>query len=605
MVQSLKIKGWFIIAILATYLVRTPGVMDEYLVGRFLWLTLVSLFGILFILKKSRPIPFNVLDFALIGFYLISLFSLLWAGVPSAGLTTVQTVLILIALFYCFRLLLPETSECFLGRIFALLTVILLGFTLFQIVKLGLTDGIGGQAIYEVTGLSAHKNILAAHLLLLFGMNLWFLSSGKSRNWMYFLLTLQVIAIFLLRSRTTLLALTLFIGIIGMYYLTRDLRKWKIMFSRFLAMSLAVLIVTTLIFTRLGGSSQEINRFNPANFMKDASMVERLFVWYKTKYLIEDQWLWGYGAGNWKIIFPSKSISGGYRLQSKDLMFTRVHNDFLEVWAEQGIFGFIFFTSVFLIGTAVLLFQLRQSKKSDIRPVILFGLLLSYMIISFFDFPKERLELQVMLAFILALVVRSCPGLFRQQRLSWRPSNSAFRVLLVSAGILLLFNLPIGYFQIKGESHTLKAMKAQISAQWPVVESESLKAYSPFYQITPMAIAIKWYEGLALYHQGNYPKARSAFEIAIQHTPYFIRLLNDFASCLVQLKDFEGARDLYLQVMFINPKFEDGMFNLAYVYSQLSDFEKAYEWVNKTQSDPDRKKEFIQEIDKLRLIDSN
>ena len=111
-----------------------------------------------------------------------------------------------------------------------------------------------------------------------------------------------------------------------------------------------------------------------------------------------------------------------------------------------------------------------------------------------------------------------------------------------------------------------------------------------------MAIAIKWYEGLALYYQGNYLRARSAFEIAIKHTPYFVRLLNDFASCLVQLNDFEGARDLYLQVMFINPKFEDGMFNLAYVYAQIGDFENAFIWLNRTTSNPKKKEEFTREI---------
>jgi tetratricopeptide (TPR) repeat protein len=206
-----------------------------------------------------------------------------------------------------------------------------------------------------------------------------------------------------------------------------------------------------------------------------------------------------------------------------------------------------------------------------------------------------------MLAFILAVTVYSCPSFFKHPKFSWQLLKVTTRRLLVTAGVLLLLNLPIGYFQIKGEAHTLKAMKAQISENWPLLESESLKAYSPFYQINPMAIAIKWYEGLALYYQGDYQEARSAFELALKHTPYFVRLLNDFASCLVQLKDFEGARDLYLQVMFINPKFEDGMFNLAFVYAQLSDFEKALEWVNKTKNNPEKREVFIQELDKMKL----
>ncbi len=599
--QSLKIKGWFICVLLVTYLVYTPGLVDETLAGRFVWLTFVGLFGITILLKNFESIRINCLDLILIALYLLSAGSLFWSKVPSAGLIPTQTILIMVVTYFCFRFFLAKIPEHFLSKLISILTVIVLAITLFQIVQLGLAGGIGGNAIYEVAALSGHKNILAAYLLLLFGINLWLMPSGKSRKWIYLLLAVQVIVIFLLRSRTTLLALMVFIMLIVTYYLISDLRKWKIIFSRILPIGMGAFIVAILLFTRLGGSSEEINRINPANFMKDASMAERLFVWYKTRNLIRDEWLMGYGAGNWKIVFPSKSISGGYRLESKDLMFTRVHNDFLEVWAEQGIFGFILFTGVFLVAISALVLQLRQSKKSDIRLVILIGLLISYVIISFFDFPKERLELQVMLAIILALAVSSSPSFFNHPKFSWPLSNVATRRLLVSAGVLLLLNLPIGYFQIKGEAHTLKAMRGQILGQWPLVASESIKAYSPFYQITPMAISIKWYEGLALYHQGEYQEARSAFEIARRHTPYFIRLLNDFASCLVQLEDFEGARDLYLQVMFINPKFEDGMFNLAYVYAQLSDFEKAYEWVNKTKNNLPKKEEFIEEINRLKL----
>ncbi|MBL0113432.1 MAG: O-antigen ligase family protein [Saprospiraceae bacterium] len=52
-----------------------------------------------------------------------------------------------------------------------------------------------------------------------------------------------------------------------------------------------------------------------------------------------DKWITGYGAGGWKLVFPSKSIEGSYRLQSQNIMFTRAHNDFLEIWAELGITG--------------------------------------------------------------------------------------------------------------------------------------------------------------------------------------------------------------------------------------------------------------------------
>jgi O-antigen ligase len=472
--------------------------------------------------------------------------------------------------------------------------------TLFQIGKIGLAKGIGGKTIYEVGALSGHKNILSAYLLLLFGINLWFLPAGQSKRWMFLLLSTQVILVFLLRSRTTLVAMALFITLIAVYQIFSLGARWKIIGSRIFLGIAAMGIAAMLIFTKLGGSAKDLNQLNPANFLKDASLVERLFVWSKTKTLIAEEWLSGYGAGNWKLIFPSKSISGGFRLETKDLMFTRVHNDFLEVWAELGIGGFILFLGIFLIPLFGIFYQLKHSKGPNLKLVILAGILFSYLIISFFDFPKERLEFQVMLAFILVLVVKSTPLFFKDHHFSWTLPDRTFRYAGLIAGFLLLLNAPISYFNMKGEYHTLRTMKAQTLGLWPLVEMESARAYSPIYQVSPVAISIKWYEGLALYHQGKYEKARSAFEIAIRHTPYFTRLLNDFASCLVQLQDFEGAKELYHKVMFINPKFEDGMFNLAYVYAQLKDFDKAYEWVNKTKSNIQKKEDFIREIEVLR-----
>ena len=111
---------------------------------------------------------------------------------------------------------------------------------------------------------------------------------------------------------------------------------------------------------------------------------------------------------------------------------------------------------------------------------------------------------------------------------------------------------------------------------------------------------MKWLEGLAYYHQGDFQQANLAFDEAVQQTPYHINLLNDYASSLVQIKDYSKAVEVYLKTLTINPKFEDAMFNLSFAYAQIGNYEQALMWVNAVQNNPTKKKEFIESINQLK-----
>lgn len=56
-----------------------------------------------------------------------------------------------------------------------------------------------------------------------------------------------------------------------------------------------------------------------------------------------------------------------------------------------------------------------------------------------------------------------------------------------------------------------------------------------------------------------------------------------------------------LRALFVNPKFEEGMFNIAYVYAQLNQFDEAISWLNKITSDPKKKTDYMKEIDNLKV----
>ena len=598
---AIRVKIFFIGTLLGNYLLRTPGLLDEYYAGRFILLTLLGLWACLLIFPAKKRVQVNVLDLTFFLFYIISAVSLFWAKVPSAGYFNVQTVLLTLVCYTCFRLFSKDISQQFLFRLLTVLSIITLVFATWDFVQTGLKVGLGGKTMYLVIGHSGHKNLLASFIFLLFGFNLIHAFSKTSKPWIYLLLGGQLLAILLLRSRAVYLALfVLFFMVVG-YLIVANANSRKLIVKRILPLLLGGLIVGGFLFFKTGVTQEDWKRLNPTEYLQSASGKERLFAWYKTADLIEDKWVLGYGAGNWKIFFPSKSVAGSYRLQYKNLIFTRVHNDFLEVWAEQGILGFILFTGVFAWALYALFIAFKKSSSLMRRElIVLGGLLMGYMLISFLDFPKERFEHQVLLALLLARIVEKTPVFFQNERYSAFLSRKAYLTIITLFGLLLIINLPLGYFRVKGEIHNLKALTAQATSDWKSLELETKAAYSDSYQISPFGTSIKWLEGVALYHQKDYLKARDVFEIAMQQTPYYLRLLNDYAGVLVQLKDYEKAVELYLQALYINPEFEEGIFNLVYVYAQLHNFEEAFKWLEKTKTNPKKKADFIQELNKLK-----
>lgn len=580
---------------------RSWGLIDEYLVFRFTLLSGVSLWACLFLFPSKNRITLGPVDFFFLAYLLLSYGSLSWAVLPSAGYLTVQTGLLAYVYYLGFRHLGKEAGDFTFPKGIAVLSILTLGIFFIQLFGAGLKEGLSGDMIYQIIGFSGHKNLLASFLFLLFGLT-WYGSILKpSFPLVNVLLAAQLIAIFLLRSRAVYLATFLFLAVQGFqWYSSRKNRLILPSWRAGLYWLMGALLAMGLFFA-LGGTREDFRKLNPSGYFKSNTGSERLFVWYKTSRLIRDRWIQGYGSGNWKIVFPSKSVEGSYRLQDQHIQFTRAHNDFLEIWTELGVLGLLAYLGIFG-STFIALFYSYPRSDPGQKPLIagLAGVLAGYMVIAFLDFPKERMEHQVLLAFILALCTGHSLPFFHSFRASRLLSGRISQGLIKSLAILLGCSLIIGFFQIKGEYHNRKALDAQVTNQWQKAEREAEKAYSPFYQINPMATPVKGLEGLALYQQGKYAEAELPFALAHRHTPFHFISLNDYASCLVQLKKYNQAIEIYKKVLFINPRYEEAMFNISYAYAQIKEFDQAVYWVKKTKSMPLKKESFIQEIEKLR-----
>ncbi|MEL6863111.1 MAG: O-antigen ligase family protein, partial [Bacteroidota bacterium] len=411
------------------------------------------------------------------------------------------------------------------------------------------------------------------------------------------LVSIQLLLIIVLQTRAVYLALGGAVLVLAGYLIVENTQQHLKTFKRLGALGLVLLLMVSSLVYFGGSKSNYLQQLNPLTYKASSSGVERLFVWHKTRELIKDNWLLGYGGGNWKIFFPSKSVEGGYRLQEKNIVFTRVHNDFLEVMAETGIMGLLSFIGLFALPILAIFNAYGSAQEWKKRELmILLAALVGYCIISFFDFPKERIEHQSLISILIAYTAFLCRQHFPINLLSIDIS-AYFRPLLIGLGALFLLNLPTSYYRIVGEYYAVKAINAKIKKNWVELSQVAPLSHSALFNMDAMTLPMKWYEGLGLYQQGQQDEAMVPFEEAFAYNPHNFHVINNFATCLVHKNRFEEAIALFHQALAINPKFDDSIFNLSYCYYSLAQYEEALKWVNKTRSNPGRKAEFLRAIE--------
>ena len=135
----------------------------------------------------------------------------------------------------------------------------------------------------------------------------------------------------------------------------------------------------------------------------------------------------------------------------------------------------------------------------------------------------------------------------------------------------------------------LKLQKSQSNPQYQRMSAEAQAAESRFYEYNDVAVPLAWYEGVGYYQLNQPEQAVQAFERAWRLHPWSFQVINNYASALVKAGRFREAVPLYEKAVEINPRYEDGKFNLAYTWYQAGDLAKAMAWIDRMDTIPNPK----------------
>jgi hypothetical protein len=305
----------------------------------------------------------------------------------------------------------------------------------------------------------------------------------------------------------------------------------------------------------------------------------RLKAWEKTIPMIKEHpWL-GVGTGNWKIMLPKYGVSG-MKTEHGRYQYLRPHNDFLWVWAELGIIGFLSYTAFFVI---LIIYSLRiicsdsEFKDKILTLFLLFGVC-GYIVISSFSFPKERIYHSVILMIIASIIIviyhRHYPVTKKRISLLKMPTLIISLFLLT---VLLLYC----YHRLKSEVHLYFSMQARTKMDHRVQITALSEIDTRIYNMSPNGVPIHWFRGIAFYELNQIDLAFADFSIAYKNHPHHIYILNNLASCYEIMGNHEKAIEFYNKVLEISPQFEESIVNLSAVYYNMQEYDKAFETISR------------------------
>lgn len=595
----------FLAGIVCSALVFSNQILDPTLTPRLISFSVFSVLALWFLYKAKQKLNFeiDIINGAYLVFTLFCVSSVVWSNTSTEAVFESSKVVLGFTAFSLAYFCLKKDAAFFkttLLKISIPVFFIVFGFAVFQYTKLKVLDK---EALYSITAINGHKNLFASF----FFLNLFFLILGAiefKRLWRllsFLAIGLTLLSLIFIKTKAVWIGLVLAIFIFGFLFITKKIKpKLNFYLSLLICLVLANLffavIVPMGIEKGMSHNSAITNASTPEEKAKELDN-ERLTLWLKTYDMIKKHPVIGVGMGNWQIYFPDATLKGIWRAEDLNFTFQRPHNDWLWILSETGWLGLnLFFVFVF----SVLLFLLRAIRsaiatpRSQIEMMLCVAFVLGFFTISFFDFPKERMEHLIWSNIILAI------GYFHIKQHSDIPIlkkiNLTQTTILGALGIILLVST-IGILRYRGEFYTIKMYNQRaLKQELPAIHA-GYEALSFAYSIDPTSVPIHWYTANSYANLKDYTKAQQDFILAYAANPYNRNVLSDLGSSYAYTNNTALAKKYYEEALRISPRFDDPKLNLAAIYIQEKNWNKADTCLKTMFKDSERRTQYQKMVD--------
>ena len=353
-------------------------------------------------------------------------------------------------------------------------------------------------------GTMTHSNVLSECIIFIFPLTIYGILRGKKVERIisvagfissfFLIVILKTRAIWVSFAIATIVILALLVKTNTMKSVFISITRYKKLII--ITASGILLLLTTFVFHDVNdfrAHIQSLLRFDSSG---------RTTIWASTIPIIKEHFWFGVGVGNFRFYIP-KTIGA---------FIQRPHNDYLWICSEAGIFGLLAFVAICLLMIKKIIDNIKtlHGEKLIISYIALFGII-TYLVDSFFAFPKERPYNLVFFAFFIAIPFAISP--------SKSISTIQLKVLAPLLISISIFFLIFNCYRYNGE-RLLKAFvsNSDLTPQERLCKLQAIKPWA--YKADPFSIPIKHYEAMALLGMGNVTEAKKCFFDAYKIYPY-------------------------------------------------------------------------------------
>ena len=308
------------------------------------------------------------------------------------------------------------------------------------------------------------------------------------------------------------------------------------------------------------------------------SELQRYKLYNSTFQMIKDKPVIGVGPGNWKVEAWNYEL---YKNNKGKSFAQRPHNDFLWTWSEGGILAMISYLLLFLI---ILKESYLRYNNSDGKERLLYSLLFSvtvgYAIISFFDFPMERVPHNILFLIISAIVLSK--GIKSTKKKIKIPKYIIVILLLIST-----YTTTFSYSRYQKEIHIRNAISFKVEGNNNLLIKAITEAYdSEYYEMDNTGTPLLWYRGVGYFNLKMLDLALQDFKESYIINPNHVHVLNNLATIYEIKGKHKKAKKYYYKALEVTPTFMETRVNLAAILYNEKKYVEALDVILQSKVDP-------------------
>ena len=436
----------------------------------------------------------------------------------------------------------------------------------------------------KLKGVTANRNIAAFSIAIKIPFIIYLIEKIKKlgiRGFLFALITSSLLCLTIIESRASYLAtgfmLLSYLGLqIVVFIKNKKITQLFNLGNVVLPLVIAISINQFFLATK---GADAISRASTISISEaDNSISQRLRYYEDVLTHITSNPILGVGLGNWKlksIDYDAKDINGY-------VVPYHAHSDFIQLGAELGILGFLFYLGIFLWAVVYVYRLLRFSDLTLDEKVFIFLLLISlgiYSVDANLNFPIARPQVLVVWALILALIT----GYYQKVQnkfLKIKSSNRLNIPFLSLALILLVPTLFINnsvYKSLKGQMILLQDFNSN-QYNLPLNQVDNVVPDIP--NITVTTIPINSVKARYYVNAKKYDKALALLEKGTKANPY-LYYSEILKSQIFQEKGLLDSAKVYARKAFLglpnNELHSSRYINLINITRDRAALEEAFE----------------------------